>query len=70
MAMPALNRGDGAAHDALLAAAASGLAACDAIMLAQFSTARARAAVEAATGKPVLTSPDSAVRAMRASFGT
>ena len=70
LAMPALNRGDGAAHDALLAAAATaGLAACDAIMLAQFSTARARAAVEAATGKPVLTSPDSAVRAMRAALG-
>ena len=63
--MPALNCGDGAAHDVLLADAASYLAACDVIMLAQFSTARARAAVEAVTGKRILTSPDSAVRAMR-----
>jgi hypothetical protein len=67
-AMPALNRGDGAAHDAMLAAAAVALKDCDAIMLAQFSTARARAAVEAGTRKPVLTSPDAAVRAMRAAL--
>ena len=64
-AMQALNRGDGAVHDAMLAKAALALGECDAIMLAQFSTARARAAVEQATGKPVLTSPDAAVRAMR-----
>ena len=67
-AMPALNRGDAATHDALLAEAAKALKDCDAVMLAQFSTARARAAVEAATGKTVLTSPDAAVRAMRASL--
>ena len=65
-AMAALNRGDGAAHDALLATEAMQLKDCDAIMLAQFSTARARAAVEPASGRPVLTSPDAAVRAMRA----
>ncbi len=68
-AMPALNRGEAAVHDALLADKARSLEDCDAIMLAQFSTARARAAVEAATGRPVLTSPDSAVRAMRAALG-
>lgn len=68
-AMPALNRGEGAAHDAMLADEAKKLVDCDAIMLAQFSTARARAAVEQATGKPVLTSPDAAVRAMRAALG-
>lgn len=67
-AMPALNRGDGATHDRLLAEAAMSLKDCDAIMLAQFSTARAREAVAAATGRPVLTSPDSAVRAMRAAL--
>ena len=64
-AMPALNRGDAATHDALLADAAKTLKDCDAVMLAQFSTARARPAVEAVTGKTVLTSPDAAVRAMR-----
>ena len=67
-AMAALNRGDGEAHDHLLAEAAGALAQCDAIMLAQFSTARARTAVEAATGARVLTSPDAAVRAMRAAL--
>ena len=64
-AMPALNHGDAATHDALLAEAAKGLKDCDAVMLAQFSTARARPAIEAITGKTVLTSPDAAVRAMR-----
>lgn len=64
-AMPALNHGDAATHDALLAEAAKALKDCDAVMLAQFSTARARPAVTMVTGKPVLTSPDAAVRAMR-----
>ena len=35
------------------------------IALAQFSLARARGAVAEATGLPVLTTPDSAVRALR-----
>jgi Asp/Glu/hydantoin racemase len=67
-AMPALNRGDTATHDALLAREALKLRDCEAIMLAQFSTARARTAVHAATGVTVMTSPDSAVRAMRAAL--
>ena len=64
-AMAALQAGDGARHDALLAAAAPRLGSCDAIMLAQFSTARARDAVAAMVKCPVLTSPDSAVLRMR-----
>ena len=64
-AMAALRAGDGARHDALLAAAAKDLAACDALMLGQFSTARAKEAVAAATGKPVLTSPDTSVDALK-----
>ena len=64
-AMSALNAGDGEAHDQILADAAAALGACDTILLAQFSTARARDAVQRATGKPVLTSPDSAVSRMR-----
>ena len=67
-AMAALQGGNGAQHDALLAAAAPRLRSCDAIMLAQFSTARARDAVAAAVPCPVLTSPDSAVLAMRKRF--
>ena len=64
-ALAALQAGDGAKHDALLAAAAPQLGDCDAIMLAQFSTARARDAVAAVVKCPVLTSPDSAVLAMK-----
>ena len=63
-AMTALRAGEGERHDVLLAEAAGELQSCDAIMLAQFSTARAQRAVEQATGKPVLTSPDSAVEAL------
>ncbi|MDB5847903.1 MAG: arylsulfatase [Rhodoferax sp.] len=66
-ALDALNRGDGARHDALIAAAAQRLAknGCTRIALAQFSMARARAACEAATGLQVLTTVDSAVAALR-----
>ena len=64
-AMDALRAGDGTGHDQRLAEAAAGMIGCEAIMLAQFSTARARDAVAEATGKSVLTSPDSAVRALR-----
>ena len=60
-AMKALDAGDGEAHDRLLARAAPQLGECDAVMLAQFSTARARDAVAAALRCPVITSPTSAV---------
>lgn len=67
-AMAALDRGDGAAHDRAVVAAARRLAdaGCDVIALAQFSMARARPAVLAALpGLPVLTTPDSAVALLR-----
>jgi Asp/Glu/hydantoin racemase len=64
-AMAALQRGDAEMHNRLCAEAAAKLPACDAIMLAQFSTSRARDAVTAATRVPVLTSPDSAVAKLR-----
>jgi Asp/Glu/hydantoin racemase len=64
-AMSALDAGDGATHDRLVADAAPQLAGCDAVLLAQFSTARAHAAVSAVLGCPVLTSPDSAVLSLR-----
>lgn len=66
-ALEALNAGDGAAHDALIAASARRLHAlgCTAIALAQFSMARARSACEAATGLPVLTTVDSSVRELQ-----
>ena len=67
-AMEALNRGDMAHHDALIVAASKQLAAQGAqvIALAQFSMARAASAVAAATGLPVLTTPDSGIRLLRA----
>jgi Asp/Glu/hydantoin racemase len=65
-AMDALNRGNMAAHDALAVKAAMQLKDCDVIALAQFSLARAAAAIAAATGKRVLTTPDSAVKKMKA----
>ena len=65
-ALAALDAGDAARHDELAAEAAAALAECDAIALAQFSLARARDAVAARTGRPVLTTPDSAVRKLRA----
>lgn len=64
-ALAALDRGDGDAHDRLAAEAAGDLAGCDLIALAQFSLARAAPAVAAATGKQVLTTPDSAVRKLK-----
>jgi len=65
-ALDALNRGDSATHDRLVAEAAASVAgSCDAIALAQFSLARAAPAVAALAGLPVLVTPDSAVRALR-----
>ncbi len=64
-AMRHLKAGDGAAHDRLLAEAAPQLQDCDVVMLAHFSTARAREAVSACLRCPVLNSPDSAVRKLR-----
>lgn len=66
-ALDALNRGDVETHDALIVEQARILAAagCTTIALAQFSMARARAACEEATGLPVLTTVDSAVRQLK-----
>jgi aspartate/glutamate racemase len=70
-AMAALDRGDAAEHDARVVDAARWLQqrGCELIALAQFSMARAEAAVRRATGLPVLTTPASAVRAMRQRLG-
>jgi hypothetical protein len=64
-AMAALKAGDGAEHNRLLAEAAPRFANCDAVLLAHFSTARAAPAVTAALGRPVLTSPGSAVAKLK-----
>jgi hypothetical protein len=64
-ALAALNAGDPAGHDAAAVRAAGSLADCDVIALAQFSLSQAAGAVAAATGKMVLTTPDSAVRKLQ-----
>ncbi|RVT50467.1 aspartate/glutamate racemase family protein [Rubrivivax albus] len=71
-AMAALDAGDVDTHDRLAVQAALRLAdqGCRVIALAQFSLARARDAVAAATGLPVLTTPDSAVARLKALLGT
>ena len=60
-AMDALNNGKVERHDTLIAEAVGTLNGCNAIVLAQFTMARARPAAETATTTSVLTSPDSAV---------
>ena len=67
-ALAALDRGDGDEHDRLAAQEALALASagCDVIALAQFSLARAAARIAAETSLPVLTTPDCAVRRLRA----
>ena len=68
-ALAALDRGDGAEHDRLTAEAARRARDCDLIVLGQFSLARAAAAVAEVTGRPVLTTPGSAVAKLKALLG-
>jgi Asp/Glu/hydantoin racemase len=68
-AMNALKDGDAKAHNQLVAASVDQLEDVDAVMLAHFSTSRAFEAVSQRTKKPVLTSPRSAVLALRARLG-
>lgn len=64
-AMTLLQNGDATGHDAAIAAAAGRLPEVAVLMLGQFSMARALPTVQGATGKPVLTSPESAVRKLQ-----
>ncbi len=65
-AIDSLRRGDTGDHDIRVSDAARALAGHDAVMLAQFSTARAAAMVRAALAIPVLTAPEAAVLRLRA----
>jgi Asp/Glu/hydantoin racemase len=67
-AMDALNAGDGERHDRLVAARAPELADYDAVLLAQFSMARAAPGVATTVQCPVLTSPQSAVEKLKAAI--
>jgi hypothetical protein len=68
-AMAALDRGDRAEHDRLVTEASRDLRDCDLIALAQYSMAPAAALVAEATGRPVLTTPDSAVLKLKRLLG-
>ena len=64
-AMAALDRGDRATHDRLVVEASKDLRDCDLIALAQYSMAPTASLVAEATGRPVLTTPDSAVTKLK-----
>ena len=64
-AMAALKAGDATTHDRLVAEAAPRFSDCDAVLLAHFSTSRAAPPASAALGRPVLTSPASAVAKLK-----
>jgi Asp/Glu/hydantoin racemase len=68
-AMKALQSGDAAEHDQLLAIAAPRFADHDAVLLAHFSTSHAAAAVKAAVRCPVLTAPGAAVTRLKGLIG-
>ena len=68
-AMKALQSGDAAEHDQLVAIAAPRFAEHDAVLLAHFSTSRAAAAVRAAVRCPVLTAPGAAVTKLKGMIG-
>jgi Asp/Glu/Hydantoin racemase len=64
-ARAALDGGNTGEHDRLIAEAAKSLRDCDVIALSQFSMARAAPLVAQVSGRPVLTTPDSAVEKLR-----
>jgi Asp/Glu/hydantoin racemase len=64
-ALAALKRGDATEHDRLIARVAAELTGVDALVLAQFSMARAAAAIAAVKGRTVITTPESAVLKLR-----
>ncbi len=67
-AIAALQQGRGAEHDRLIAAAADEIGACDALVLGQFSMARAAPGISSTPGRRVLTSPQSAVNRLKQMF--
>jgi Asp/Glu/hydantoin racemase len=67
-AIAALQQGRGAEHDTLIAKAAADMGKCDALVLGQFSMARAATGIPIAPGRKVLTSPQSAVNRLKQMF--
>lgn len=67
-ALAALQKGHLSEHDSLVAAAAAEMGHCDALVLGQFSLARAAAGIPKAPGRKVVTSPHSAVTRLKQIF--
>jgi Asp/Glu/hydantoin racemase len=67
-ALVALQKGHLSEHDSLVAAAAAEMGHCDALVLGQFSLARAAAGIPKAPGRKVVTSPHSAVTRLKQIF--
>ncbi|WP_308076676.1 aspartate/glutamate racemase family protein [Paraburkholderia megapolitana] len=65
-AWEAIQNGDKDAHDRLVAQTCAKASACDVICFAQFSMTTAQESSQQASGKRVLTTPDSAVRKLKA----
>lgn len=68
-ALQALKNGDAEGHDSLVAEAARQIGPADRIILGQFSMARARPAAEKMTAVPIITTPHSAVQALKNCIG-
>ena len=64
-ALAALQAGDTALHDTIVADVVASMPAVDALVLCQFSLARAARAIPARPGRLVMTTPDSAVTKLR-----
>ena len=64
-AITALLQGQGDIHDRLIHAAAAEMGPCDALVLGQFSMARAANGIPVAAGRKILTSPHSAVARLK-----
>jgi len=67
-AIAALQQGRDSEHDRLIAAAAAEIGPCDALVLGQFSMARAATGIAPRPGRKVLTSPHSAVTRLKRIF--
>ena len=64
-AIAALQKGRTTEHDRLIVAAAAEMGVCDALVLGQFSMARAATGIPAQPGRKVVTSPHSAVARLK-----
>jgi len=68
-ALAALKAGDAAQHDRLIAEAARRLSSLDALVLGQFSMARAASGMASSLDCPVITTPDAAVLELKRVLG-